>query len=167
MFRASLVQSEPLVTATVLPPDEYLARYLGHRRLTRRVIAAFPAGQFETFSVGGMRPFGSLVRELLAMGAPMFRAFATDEWPPWDEDRTPMSQSAALSAWDAATPVIEASWPGLLAKGLEREITIYGQWPGTVAHHLMYLLENEIHHRAQGYVYLRALGVEPPPFWER
>ena len=26
---------------------------------------------------------------------------------------------------------------------------------------------NEIHHRGQGYVYLRALGIEPPPFYER
>jgi uncharacterized damage-inducible protein DinB len=24
-----------------------------------------------------------------------------------------------------------------------------------------------IHHRRQGYVFLRALGVEPPPFYER
>jgi uncharacterized damage-inducible protein DinB len=26
---------------------------------------------------------------------------------------------------------------------------------------------NEIHHRGQGYVYLRALGIEPPRFYER
>ena len=31
----------------------------------------------------------------------------------------------------------------------------------------LYLIDNEVHHRGQGYVYLRALGVEPPPFWER
>ena len=29
------------------------------------------------------------------------------------------------------------------------------------------LVDNEIHHRGQGYVYLRELGIEPPPFWER
>ena len=28
-------------------------------------------------------------------------------------------------------------------------------------------IDNEIHHRGQGYVYLRALGKEPPPFYER
>jgi hypothetical protein len=27
--------------------------------------------------------------------------------------------------------------------------------------------DNEIHYRGQGYVYRRALGMEPPPFWER
>jgi len=30
-----------------------------------------------------------------------------------------------------------------------------------------FLRDNEIHHRGQGYVYLRSLGTEPPPFWER
>jgi uncharacterized damage-inducible protein DinB len=24
-----------------------------------------------------------------------------------------------------------------------------------------------VHHRGQGYVYLRALGIEPPPFYDR
>ena len=28
-------------------------------------------------------------------------------------------------------------------------------------------IDNETHHRGQGYVYLRALGIEPPQFWER
>jgi len=32
---------------------------------------------------------------------------------------------------------------------------------------LLYSLENEIHHRGQGFVYLRALGIEPPMFFER
>jgi uncharacterized damage-inducible protein DinB len=28
-------------------------------------------------------------------------------------------------------------------------------------------IDNEIHHRGQGYVYLRALGIEPPGFYDR
>ncbi|RYD85889.1 MAG: damage-inducible protein DinB, partial [Sphingobacteriales bacterium] len=32
---------------------------------------------------------------------------------------------------------------------------------------ILYFIDNEIHHRGQGYVYLRALGIEPPFFWER
>ena len=31
----------------------------------------------------------------------------------------------------------------------------------------IYFIDNEIHHRAQGFVYLRALGIEPPFFWDR
>jgi uncharacterized damage-inducible protein DinB len=43
----------------------------------------------------------------------------------------------------------------------------FGEWemPGIVT--IQYAIDNEIHHRGQGYVYLRALGIEPPPFWER
>jgi hypothetical protein len=38
-----------------------------------------------------------------------------------------------------------------------------------VVHQLLfYVMDNEIHHhRGQGYVYLRALGIEPPAFYER
>jgi uncharacterized damage-inducible protein DinB len=32
---------------------------------------------------------------------------------------------------------------------------------------ILYLVDNEVHHRAQGYVYLRSLGIEPPMFWDR
>ena len=43
-------------------------------------------------------------------------------------------------------------------------------WDGPPQSHferLLYTLENEIHHRGQAYVYLRMLGIEPPPFYER
>ena len=42
---------------------------------------------------------------------------------------------------------------------------VAGEMPGWVA--AIYAVDNEIHHRAQGYVYLRALGIEPPAFYER
>jgi uncharacterized damage-inducible protein DinB len=32
---------------------------------------------------------------------------------------------------------------------------------------IAYVIDNEIHHRGQGYVYLRALGIAPHPFYER
>jgi uncharacterized damage-inducible protein DinB len=150
-----------------LNSDALRAHMQGHRNLTRRVIAAFPADQFETFSVGGMRPFGSIVRELLAMSGSFVKAFATDEWGEWDQDRTPISQAAALATWDANTAIIDQYWEQMATLGLDRHVVIFGQWPGTITSHLFYMIDNEIHHRAQGYVYLRALGIEPPPFWER
>lgn len=151
----------------VLDSAQLLAHLQGHRRLTRRVIAAFPADQFTTFSVGGMRPFGTIARELLAMGGPFVKAFATDEWGDFDMDRTPLSQAESLERWDASTAVIDEYWPQVEARGFAREIVIFGQWPGTVRSHLFYMIDNEIHHRAQGFTYLRALGIEPPAFWER
>lgn len=155
------------MSSTVITADQFLAILQGNRRLTRKVMAAFPADAFTTFSVGGMRPMGGIARELLAMGGPMIRGFATDEWTPFDMDRTPLPQADVLAAWDANTAIIDAHWAGLVAKGFDREVTLYGQWTFPVRAHLQYILENEIHHRAQGYAYLRALGIEPPPFWER
>jgi uncharacterized damage-inducible protein DinB len=32
---------------------------------------------------------------------------------------------------------------------------------------LLYAIDNEIQHRGQGFVYLRALGIEPPPLYDR
>jgi uncharacterized damage-inducible protein DinB len=43
----------------------------------------------------------------------------------------------------------------------------FGQWEMTIYGLLFYLVDNEIHHRGQGYVYLRSLGIEPPAFYER
>jgi len=43
----------------------------------------------------------------------------------------------------------------------------FGQWEGRGIDTIQYAINNEIHHRGQGYAYLRALGVEPSPFWER
>ena len=45
--------------------------------------------------------------------------------------------------------------------------TAFGQWEGVIHGLLFYWIDNEIHHRGQGYVYLRALGIEPPAFYER
>ena len=43
----------------------------------------------------------------------------------------------------------------------------FGQYPGVLHDLILYVIDNEIHHRGQGYVYLRALGIEPPPFYDR
>ena len=42
-----------------------------------------------------------------------------------------------------------------------------GQWEGVVYGLFLYWIDNGIHHRGQGYVYLRAFGVEPPAFYDR
>ncbi|MEX6688230.1 DinB family protein [Danxiaibacter flavus] len=41
------------------------------------------------------------------------------------------------------------------------------QYEGPAYSSLLYFIDNEIHHRAQGYVYLRSLGIQPPFFWDR
>ena len=45
--------------------------------------------------------------------------------------------------------------------------TAFGQFTAPIHDLILYVIDNEIHHRGQGYVYLRALGIEPPPFYDR
>ena len=45
--------------------------------------------------------------------------------------------------------------------------TAFGEYEGVLHGVLLYWIDNEIHHRGQGYVYLRSLGIEPPAFYDR
>ena len=153
-------------SASFISSDALLAHWQGHRRLTRRVIDAFPDDRLFTFSIGGMRPFGVLAMEIVTMGAPMVRGALTGDWTQsWDREARPKAE--LLKLWDAATEEIDALWPQLPAERFTEEITAFGQYPGRTHDLILYVIDNEIHHRAQGTVYLRALGIEPPPFYER
>lgn len=147
-------------------PDGLLAHWQGHRRLTRRVIEAFPEDQLFTFEIGEMRPFGVMARELLSMAAPMARGLATGEWENYalrDVD----SRDELLRLWDEATAEIDEHWARIPPERFGETITSFGQYTGPVHWQVLYVIDNEIHHRGQGYVYLRALDIEPPPFYER
>ena len=152
--------------ASFITPDALLSHWQAHRGLTRRVIDAFPEDKLFTFSVGGMRTFGELSLELLTMALPMVQGIATETWPE-SFDRTARPKAEILRAWDEATPQIDALWKTVPAARFHETATAFGQYPGIVNALILYVIDNEIHHRGQGYVYLRALGIEPPPFYDR
>jgi uncharacterized damage-inducible protein DinB len=155
------VQQLPFLT-----PDLLLAHWQGHRALTRRVIEAFPEDQLFTFSVGGMRPFGELARELLAMAVPMVAGLVNDDWSAYALSAAD-NRVELLRQWDESTARLEELWPQVRPERFQEELTAFGQYTDLGAKLLMYVIDNEIHHRGQGYVYLRALGIDPPAFWER
>ncbi len=152
--------------STFITSDALLRHWQGHRALTRRVIERFPEDQLFTFSVGSMRPFGALAMEMIAMGAPMIRGVLTDQWEQVGT-RDARSRQDVLRLWDDATAQIDDLWPRIPAERFGEKMTAFGQYPGLVHDLILYVIDNEIHHRGQGYVYLRALGTEPPPFYER
>jgi uncharacterized damage-inducible protein DinB len=152
----------PSATAPVTTPEQLLAHWQGHRRLTRKMIEAFPEDKLFTYSIGGMRPFAVLVYEFLGMGT------ATGQWQKWAEAADKVNTKAELLAlWDEATTQINEIWPTVPAHRWQEEDVAFGQWPGTGISLMSYVIDNEIHHRGQGYVYLRSLGIEPPAFWDR
>jgi uncharacterized damage-inducible protein DinB len=160
------MSAAPPAVAGVMTPEAMLSHWQGHRGLTRRVIEAFPEDQLFTFSVGGMRPFGALALEMLSMAVPMMRGAVNGDWSiSFDRDERPKAD--ILREWDEHTAELNALWAELPAERFHETLTAFGQYTGKLHDLLFYVIDNEIHHRGQGYVYLRALGVEPPPFWER
>ena len=153
-------------SASFITPDALLSHWQGHRRLTRRVIDAFPDDTLFTFSIGGMRTFGDLAMELQSMALPMARGLATGDWQT-TFTREPRPKQELLRMWDDATPQIDALWKQMPAGRFHETATAFGQYPGTVHDLILYVIDNEIHPRAHGNVYPRALGIAPPPFYDR
>jgi len=155
-------------TLSVISPEELLKHWQGHRRLTRRVTDAFPEDKLFSFSVGGMRPFSEMAIEFLKMAEPIARGVATGKWEQWKEgDSAPKTKAEILRLWDEATLAIDKIWPTIPPHRFQEVDKAFDQWENSGINTILYGIENEIHHRGQGYVYLRALGIEPPAFWER
>ena len=157
---------ETTPSALVIPAEALLKHWQGHRRLTRRVIEAFPEDQLFRFAIGSMRPFGALALEMISMAAPMVRGIVTGDWDQ-STSRDPQPKREVLRLWDESTETINSLWPQIPPDRFQQTMTAFGQYPGVAYDLLLYVIDNEIHHRGQGYVYLRALGIEPPPFYER
>ena len=157
----------PNATSTAaVTADALLAHWQGHRRLTRRLIEAYPEDKLFTHSIGGMRTFGALALELLSMGAPMIRGTVSGDWQTsWDRAERPKAE--ILRLWDEATTQIDELWAQIPPGRFDETIKAFGQYDGRASDLILYVIDNEIHHRGQGYVYLRSLGVEPPPFYDR
>lgn len=156
----------PSAPPPFITPDALLAHWQGHRRLTRRVISAFPEDALFMFSLGGMRPFGVLALEMLTMAVPMVRGALSGDWT-MQGGREARPKAELLQLWDASTEELNALWPRIPAERFLETLTAFGQYPGLLHDLILYVIDNEVHHRGQGYVYLRALGIEPPPFFER
>lgn len=159
-------------TTETITRDQLLQHWQGHRSLTRRVIEAFPEDKLFNHSIGGMRPFAELALEMIHMAAPGLKGIATGEWNEFGEvagpDLTkPTTKEELLKLWDWSTEQINNNWEKIPDGRFQETDIAFGQWEGQTWWHLFYFIDNEIHHRGQGYVYLRSLGIEPPYFWER
>lgn len=152
----------------ILTPADFLTNWQGHRFLTRKVLEAFPGKELFEFSIGGMRPFSELAKEMLAIAVPMLHQAVTGVQKSYNEAGLEIkSKDELLAAWDDATEQINVYWQQLRLEQFAEPINLFGEYHFPLIVNLTYALDNEVHHRGQGYVYLRALGIEPPSFWER
>lgn len=152
-----------------IPPHALLEHWQGHRRLTRRMIEAYPADKFFSYSVADMRPFAGLAMEMIRLAAVGMKGLHTRDWSVADDYRKyteaamPSKKEDILQLWDEVTEQINRFWPD----DFEEIHLAFGQYEAPVYGIILYWIDNEIHHRGQAYVYMRSLGIEPPPFWER
>lgn len=156
------------MTTPIITNAELLEHWQGHRRLTRKLIEIFPEKDFFDYSIGGMRTASQLIEELLSIAVPGLRQIATGRV----EEQVHHidfkgDKNIALGIWDEATHKINEFWSQINEERFREEIMTFGQYPGTVWSSILYFIDNEIHHRGQAFVYLRALDIEPPLFWER
>lgn len=151
---------------SVLTAEELLKHWQGHRSLTRRTVEAFPEDKLFQFSVGGMRPFSEMAWEFIRMAAPIAEGVATGKWEEFKRPK-PTTKSELLRLWDEQTEELNNAFNRIPPQRFSEVDKAFGQWESSGLRTIQYAIDNEIHHRGQGYVYLRALGIEPPPFWER
>lgn len=156
------------VETQIITPEDLLKHWQGHRALTRKVIEIFPEKDFFAFSVGGMRPFSKIVDELLSIAVPALKGIVDQEVKPFGEgEENLISKTQYLQKWDESTLLINKYWQKLSAEDFSKTFNLFGQYEFPVIQNILYFIDNEVHHRGQGYVYLRALEIEPPFFWER
>ena len=153
---------------SLLTPAELLAHWQGHRDLTRRVIAAFPEEGFSAHHGPGMRPFQAMACELAGMVEYQLDWFRTGQphWNENDQKKELPGRAELLAWWDKLSAELDAEVPGVAAEVWTVPVdSPFGKMSPLTS--VLYLIDNEVHHRGQGYVYLRELGVEPPAFYER
>ncbi|MDO4229160.1 MAG: DinB family protein [Capnocytophaga sp.] len=153
----------------IITPQEWIANWQGNRRLTRKVIAAFPEKELFEFSVGGMRPFAKLADELVYHANAAIQQITENKAIPLGEYEGYAGKTKAeiLENWDKTTALIEKFAQETPQERYREVFNSFGMFNFPIIDNLIYLLENEIHHRGQGYVYLRALNIEPPAFFDK
>ena len=166
MKTSTEIEKKPFVISS----DQLLKHWQGHRGVTRKTIEAFPEDKLYDYSIGGMRPFATLVMEMLGMAVPGVQGVVTGNWEnPGTSFSTPAppTKKELLALWDETTEKINELWPQIPQHRFQEVDLAFGQYEAPLHFIIFYWIDNEIHHRGQGYVYLRSLGIEPPAFWQR
>lgn len=155
--------------ATAVTGPLLLRHWLGHRRLTRRTIVAFPEPELFEHHAPGMRSFGAIVHEINTYMPPLLKGAADGvwDWPNEYASSAPSRKVDLLAAFDAATEDLKRDLPRITTERFGAVDQPIGSRQEPVVFTLLYFLDNEVHHRGQGFVYLRQLGIQPPAFYQR
>jgi uncharacterized damage-inducible protein DinB len=151
----------------LLTLEQFYNHWQGHRRLTLRTIEAFPEDKLFSYKVDPMRTFGEIVKEILEVESSIIHGIYSGEWVWKPKYESVVSKRALLATLEQLGQQTKEVWSKFTPERIQA--VEKDAWGITWANRdrLFYMHDNEIHHRAQGYVYLRLLGIEPPAFYER
>ena len=150
---------------------EFLAQWEGHRGLTLRAARAFPEDKLFTYApTAALRPFGVMLDEIARIELAYVRGLAEDKWA-YDPENQPRATdtAGAIAFLEETRNYTRRVWGDINEETLltVRSDPFFFGSTKRPYDWLVYCLDNEVHHRGQGYIYLRELGIEPPAFWER
>lgn len=154
----------------LLSPSRLLEIMESNRRLTLRTIEAFPEDAlFRYRPVDSLRPFAEMVKEILHLELAYVRGVATGEWIREQPYQVVQTKADLLNACGAVREYSRAKWHKVTTERLQavEADPFFGGGEEQLFDRLFYALENEIHHRGQGFTYLRLLEIEPPHFFGR
>ncbi len=136
--------AESTSPAFTIPTEALLEHWQGHRRVTRRLIQAFPEDQLFKFSVGEMRPFAANgTRDSMASAG--IQGIATGKWATGRElmhhsgDPGLGKKEALRHLWDETTDLINSLWPRIPPGRFQEVDTAFGMYEGVIYGLLLYL----------------------------
>jgi len=112
-----------------------------------------------------MRPFSEMIKEFIGIWDYILaEALSEQHVPLFEQDKFPSTKTELLALRDQVLISLLSECQKIQDYG--QEISPY-QMKFSMAQWILYIIENETHHRGQAYVYLRVLGIQPPFFWKR
>jgi uncharacterized damage-inducible protein DinB len=134
--------------------------YLDVQRGTRRLIELVPRDKLDWAPGIGMMTLRELVHHLSVIGAAGMRGIVYESWerPPRDPEAT---IDGALERFKRSTAEVLSLFDGVSdAELARREVTSPWGATMTVARAMTALIEHDVHHRTQLFIYLKQLGLE-------
>lgn len=150
----------------------FMGAWENNRRLTNNVARALiRADAIDKVLVPGMRPFRAFMLEIVGMERWNVQGLAYDRWD-YEAPSETLQTGPIEEVLEFGKKVREETrqlWPDIPFDAFTKMRPAPASYipAGTALGWLTYTFENEIHHRGQGYVYLRLLGNEPPAFFNR
>jgi uncharacterized damage-inducible protein DinB len=166
-FEETIKPQIKMEKTAIISKADLLKHWLGHRNLTRKTIEKFPEDELFNFSIVGMRTFADLAKEMLSLAVPGLSGIVYDKIESYNHDLPLHTKADLLAQWDKDTHVLIDLYNQIPEERFNDDFNLFGEYNFPIVHNIIYFIDNEVHHRAQGFVYLRALGIEPPFFWER